>query len=46
MLGACRLWLSRMIPSAKKAGFAAALFFTIKGLLWLIVPFLLYTWGC
>jgi hypothetical protein len=31
---------------ARKLGLVAILFFTIKGLLWLIVPFLLYQWGC
>ena len=35
-----------MIPPAKKLGFAAILFFTVKGLLWLTVPFLIYKWGC
>ena len=36
-----------MIPSAiRKLGFVAILFFTVKGLLWLIVPFLIYQWGC
>jgi hypothetical protein len=30
----------------KKLGLAAILFFTIKGLLWLIVPFTIYQWGC
>jgi len=30
----------------KKLGLAAILFFTIKGLLWLIVPFAIYQWGC
>lgn len=30
----------------KKLGLAAFLFFTIKGLLWLIVPFVIYQWGC
>lgn len=30
----------------RKLGLAAILFFTIKGLLWLIVPFALYQWGC
>ena len=30
----------------KKLGLAAILFFTIKGLLWLIVPFVIYQWGC
>ncbi len=32
--------------SGKKLGFLAVLFFTIKGLLWLIVPFVIYKWGC
>ena len=32
--------------SGKKLGLAAILFFTIKGLLWLIVPFVVYQWGC
>ena len=35
-----------MDSPGKKLGIAALLFFTIKGLLWLIVPFLLYKWGC
>ena len=30
----------------KQLGLAAILFFTIKGLLWLIVPFAIYQWGC
>jgi hypothetical protein len=30
----------------KKLGLAAFLFFTIKGLLWLIVPFVIFQWGC
>jgi hypothetical protein len=36
-----------MIPSSvRKLGFVAILFFTVKGLLWLIVPFVIYQWGC
>ena len=35
-----------MAPSVKKLGALAILFFTIKGLLWLIVPFVIYKWGC
>jgi len=35
-----------MVPSGKKLGVAAFLFFTIKGLLWLIVPVIIYKWGC
>lgn len=35
-----------MLPSGKKLGLVAVLFFTIKGLLWLIVPFVIYQWGC
>lgn len=30
----------------KRLGVAAILFFTIKGLLWLIVPFAIYQFGC
>lgn len=30
----------------KRLGVAAFLFFTIKGLLWLIVPFAIYQFGC
>lgn len=30
----------------ERLGIAAILFFTIKGLLWLIVPFAVYQWGC
>ncbi len=30
----------------RRLGMAAILFFTIKGLLWLIVPFAIYQWGC
>ena len=30
----------------KRLGAAAILFFTIKGLLWLIVPFAIYQFGC
>lgn len=36
----------RMLLSGKRLGFAAILFFTVKGLLWLIVPFVVYKWGC
>ena len=32
--------------SVRNLGLAAVLFFSAKGLAWLIVPFLLYTWGC
>ena len=35
-----------MLPSGKKLGLAAILFFTVKGLLWLTVPLLVYVWGC
>ena len=35
-----------MLPPAKKIGLLAVLFFTVKGLLWLIVPFVIYKWGC
>jgi hypothetical protein len=35
-----------MVPSGRKLGLAAILFFSIKGLLWLIVPFVIYMWGC
>ena len=35
-----------MFITPRKLGFAAILFFTVKGLLWLTVPFLIYTWGC
>jgi hypothetical protein len=30
----------------KKLGLAAIVFFTVKGLLWLIVPFVIYKVGC
>jgi hypothetical protein len=30
----------------RKLGLVAILFFTAKGLLWLIVPFLIFKWGC
>lgn len=30
----------------KRLGVAAILFFTVKGLLWLIVPFAIYQFGC
>jgi hypothetical protein len=32
--------------SARNVGLAAILFFSAKGLAWLIVPFLVYMWGC
>jgi hypothetical protein len=35
-----------MVVPAKKLGIAAFLFFLVKGLLWLIIPLLIYTWGC
>lgn len=35
-----------MVPSGKKLGLVAILFFSVKGLLWLLVPFVIYTWGC
>lgn len=35
-----------MLPPVKKLGLLAILFFTVKGLLWLIVPFVIYKWGC
>jgi hypothetical protein len=35
-----------MPSTGTKLGIAAILFFTIKGLLWLIVPFVVYKWGC
>ena len=38
--------LRYMLPPAKKIGLLAVLFFTVKGLLWLIVPFVIYKWGC
>ena len=31
---------------AKKVGALAFLFFFVKGLLWLIVPVVIYKWGC
>lgn len=31
---------------AKKLGVAAFLFFLGKGLLWLLIPAVIYTWGC
>jgi hypothetical protein len=35
-----------MVPSGKKLGVVAFLFFTVKGLFWLIVPLLIYMFGC
>ncbi len=35
-----------MLPSGKKLGLVAVLFFTVKGLLWLLVPLVFYKWGC
>jgi hypothetical protein len=35
-----------MVPSGRKVGVAAFLFFLVKGLLWLIIPFLIYESGC
>jgi len=35
-----------MVVPVKKLGIVAFLFFLIKGLLWLIVPFAIYIWGC
>ena len=35
-----------MVPSGKKLGLAAIVFFSVKGLLWLLVPVLIYQWGC
>jgi hypothetical protein len=35
-----------MVPPVKKLGLVAILFFTVKGLLWLLVPFVIYEWGC
>jgi hypothetical protein len=34
-----------MVPF-RKLGLIAILFFTAKGLLWLLVPLLIYMWGC
>jgi hypothetical protein len=34
------------VPSGRKLGVAAFLFFLIKGLLWLIIPVAVYAWGC
>jgi hypothetical protein len=35
-----------IMPSGKKLGFAAFLFFLVKGLLWLMIPAAVYVWGC
>jgi hypothetical protein len=35
-----------MLHPVRNLGLAAILFFAAKGLAWLIVPILLYTWGC
>jgi hypothetical protein len=35
-----------MILPGKKLGLYAFVFFFVKGLLWLLVPAALYTWGC
>ena len=35
-----------MFPSGRNLGLAAILFFSAKGLAWLILPVLLYMWGC
>jgi hypothetical protein len=35
-----------MVPSGRKIGLLAILFFTVKGVLWLIIPLLIYKWGC
>jgi hypothetical protein len=34
------------MSSFKKLGLVAILFFTAKGLLWLLAPLLIYMWGC
>jgi hypothetical protein len=34
------------VQHAKKLGLVAFLFFLVKGLLWLAIPALIYTWGC
>jgi hypothetical protein len=35
-----------MLPDGRKLGLTAIVFFTVKGLLWLIVPFVIYKVGC
>jgi hypothetical protein len=35
-----------MSPTGRNLGLAAIAFFSAKGLAWLILPFLLYAWGC
>jgi hypothetical protein len=37
---------SEMMFSGKNLGLAAILFFSAKGLAWLMVPLLFYMWGC
>lgn len=34
------------VVPAKKLGLSAFLFFLGKGLLWLLIPAVIYTWGC
>ena len=34
------------MPSGRTLGLAAFAFFLIKGLLWLIVPALIFLWSC
>jgi hypothetical protein len=34
------------MPSLRSLGLAAFAFFLIKGLLWLIVPALIFVWAC
>lgn len=34
------------VSAGKKLGLIAIIFFTVKGLLWLAIPFFIYTWGC
>ena len=37
---------ARAMSSFKKPGLIAILFFTAKGLLWLLAPLLISMWGC
>jgi hypothetical protein len=35
-----------MIPSGRDLGLLAFVFFFAKGLLWLLIPAVIYAWGC
>jgi len=35
-----------MLPSRRKLGALTVLLFSIKGVLWLVIPVLVYSWGC